>query len=530
MRPSFNLIEEPWIPCVRTDDTIVEYGLREVLARSHEVREVVGDSPLETAALLRLLLVILHRVFGPADPETWAKLYEVGRWDMEALDTYFGRWKERFDLFHPERPFYQAKAEHMKEMSISKLVHGYDSLFEHGAIGGGLSLTVPQAARYLVSDQAYAFGGTNNPPPHFPNFVGGPAARLVSFYAIGDNLFRTLTLNLWPYPDEGLRLGNAPTDCPVWESSERAVVLEREVPIGLLDYLTWVTRFVWLIPETTPDGTFVSKILVNTGRRISPQTFDPTALYWLDKEYGARFLRFSETRALWRDSTALFAPRMAEGTQSVVPPRVFDWLAELVVSEYLDRHDTLRYLAIGMCSKPGQDLVYFWRTETMPLPLSLVQDIDLADRLQAAVMQAELVAKVLDRALTKLAGIVLVEDSDDPGTSKRLSRDQLKLARDMARQWGAEAHYWSTLETPFRRMVEAIPTDPGDATGEWRRTVRRTALGALDRLIASLDTSPRTLKAGVRASRSLAYALSQFESTGEVLEPKKGNKSRGNRT
>ena len=32
----FNLIEKPFIPCVRLDGRSVEFGLRDVLAKAHE--------------------------------------------------------------------------------------------------------------------------------------------------------------------------------------------------------------------------------------------------------------------------------------------------------------------------------------------------------------------------------------------------------------------------------------------------------------------------------------------------------------
>ena len=69
MTYSFNLIDEPWIPCLRPDGTTIALGLRETLLQAHELREIRGDTPLETAALHRLLLAILHRVFGPSGPD-----------------------------------------------------------------------------------------------------------------------------------------------------------------------------------------------------------------------------------------------------------------------------------------------------------------------------------------------------------------------------------------------------------------------------------------------------------------------------
>ena len=108
MTVSFDLITQPWVPCVDGEGRPLELGLAETLARSHELRELEGESPLVTAALHRLLLAVLHRVFGPAGYESWRALWEAEQFDAAALDAYFDRWRDRFDLFHPTRPFYQA--------------------------------------------------------------------------------------------------------------------------------------------------------------------------------------------------------------------------------------------------------------------------------------------------------------------------------------------------------------------------------------------------------------------------------------
>ena len=74
MTASFDLISQPWIPCVRRDGTTAEFGLRDVLVQAHALRELGGESPLVTAALHRLLLAILHRVFGPDGYDAWYAL------------------------------------------------------------------------------------------------------------------------------------------------------------------------------------------------------------------------------------------------------------------------------------------------------------------------------------------------------------------------------------------------------------------------------------------------------------------------
>ena len=60
MATSFNLCDEPWLPCIRLDGRAVELGLYDMLMQAHTLRELLGETPLETAALHRLLLAVLH--------------------------------------------------------------------------------------------------------------------------------------------------------------------------------------------------------------------------------------------------------------------------------------------------------------------------------------------------------------------------------------------------------------------------------------------------------------------------------------
>src|SRR4051812_27990013 len=101
----FLLTTEPWIPVRTLDGAHTEWSLAATLARAHEIECVHDPSPLITLALHRLLLAILHRVFGPRDFATWRTLFERGSFDMDVLGAYFEQWRERFDLLHPERPF-----------------------------------------------------------------------------------------------------------------------------------------------------------------------------------------------------------------------------------------------------------------------------------------------------------------------------------------------------------------------------------------------------------------------------------------
>ncbi len=68
-----------------------------------------------------LLLAVLHTVFSRVDEngtpapfeETddalirWEELYRLGHFPEAPIRAYLEQWRDRFWLFHPERPFWQ---------------------------------------------------------------------------------------------------------------------------------------------------------------------------------------------------------------------------------------------------------------------------------------------------------------------------------------------------------------------------------------------------------------------------------------
>src|SRR5438067_1367232 len=106
--PTFNLIDEPFIPCLMTDGQASELGLLNTLLKSPDIAEIRDASPLVTVALHRLLLAILHRVYrGPKNPKERFEIRNAKRFDADKIRLYFEQHKDRFDLFHEKYPFYQ---------------------------------------------------------------------------------------------------------------------------------------------------------------------------------------------------------------------------------------------------------------------------------------------------------------------------------------------------------------------------------------------------------------------------------------
>ena len=58
--PRFDLLNEPWIPCLGLDGKPRDYGILDVLRHTHELRDVRDPSPLVTYGLYRLLLAVVR--------------------------------------------------------------------------------------------------------------------------------------------------------------------------------------------------------------------------------------------------------------------------------------------------------------------------------------------------------------------------------------------------------------------------------------------------------------------------------------
>lgn len=489
----YDLLREPWVPCLRLDGTPVSLGLRDTLVQAHELREVHGESPLVSAVLHRLLLAVLHRVYGPEDVDAWADLWTAGAWEPGPLDAYLDAWRERFDLFHPQHPFLQQPDERVSRRSVARLLPHVASgnnptLFSHHVEDGSLSLSPAEAARALVTAHSFGLAGLSGLKQ---KFTDGTCARGVLFHAAGDNLFQTLALNLvrYPWPNEP---GPADGDCPAWECDDPTLP-ERDRPRGYLDLLTWPNRRILLFPE---EGPCVREVTMAPALRLDADVANPAKCYRYDERRGYLALRFSEERALWRDS-ALLLRLSGDGVR---PSRVLEWLGDLVAESLLDPGERRRFVALGMANSKAK--VEFYREERLPLPMRYLARQELVEVLAEGLQLAEDVARALWVAGRALARLTIAPEADLDG--REPSREDLNA---LTTQWAIERSYWSGLELPFREWMEVVPDDAEGCRRAWRRTLTVQAWRAFDAVARALEASPRHLKAVVRGREALARRL-----------------------
>ena len=342
----FDLVREPWIPCLRAvDGRSEELGLLAVLARAHELREISDPSPLVTITLHRLLLAILHRVLdGPRSPQAWWDLWNQGRFDHARFEAYFRRWSERFDLFHPEYPFYQTAGLPEEKSQVSaKLTPEVASpgnavlLFDHTLDS---ALTPSEAARALIAYHAFAVGGLVTYLPgeeKHRSAKAGPLAGSAVALVRGPTLFHTLLLNLHRYdPEDDVPCPADPDDAPCWEQNAPITPVDRP-PRGYLDYLTWQSRRSRLIPTADADGQIVVRRAVILKGFQLPDDFEQPRVETMvafvknpaprKGEDPWKPIGFNTERAIWRDSLALMQSIAGRSQR----PKMLSWLSDLVV-------------------------------------------------------------------------------------------------------------------------------------------------------------------------------------------------------
>ena len=444
---SFNLIDRPWIPCRFLDQSCpVELGLQETLVRASEIREIESNSPIVTASLHRLLLVILHRHFergcGPVSVEEWADLWKQGHFDGTRLATYLDQWRDRFDLFHSERPFYQCaslKSEYARPVSTlspERASGNNATLFDHTTEQGEPSLSPAVVARALVALQAFAVGGLvslekGQDPKKYKSAQGAPLVKSALALVSGSSLFETLLLNLHRFnKSEQTPFRSGPPDQPAWERAEQPGVGER-YPEGPLDYLTWQSRRVLLLAETQADAEpTVTRAIVMKGEAL-PQDWQQegreTMVAYRKNPPQAKLdsapwtpVTFQTERSVWRDSLALL--QSVGGRQS--RPMTFEWLGHLSAAGVLPPTSRFQVQLLGLSTDRAR--VLLWRHERMPLPLAYLREEGLVEKLTWALDITEKGANELRSGAQALALNLLSPEMADSRPRGRPDKNRLR--------------------------------------------------------------------------------------------------------
>ncbi|MCK4600428.1 type I-E CRISPR-associated protein Cse1/CasA [Candidatus Bipolaricaulota bacterium] len=510
----FNLIDERWIPCIDLRGKQVEHGIRETLLKAHALREICDDSPLVTVAIHRLLLAILYRAHdGPRDFTAWKSMYSLGGFDEQVVGCYLAQWKNRFDIFSDDRPFYQmGSLETRIPVPVNRLATECASgnnatLFDHSEDETGANWSQVQVARRLVACQSFAlgFGKSGNArigsvEETLPYSADAIALRGMNIWLQGTSLFETLSVNLVPIDDVSappweLEDSNAYRD--ILQDKSRKVVTS----LGVVDRLTWQSRLIRLIPN----GNTVSRIYYTQGRSADKSAGDPMKVYRTSKDEGISALSLSSGKAAWRDAHSILTIPSASSNER--RPECFNLVARARSAAVVDIAKPFAVQIVGLATAPkkaGKFLL--WRHERMPIPAALLSDVNLIERLGGLLQNAEQGAIEINTRIRRISKLYLSPSCESAG-ARQPDKNEVNKVVDAI---DPRPVYWARLEKHFYTLLDTLhddwdkkndgwkPDDRQTATRTWREHVKREAQRALEESIRSLGTSARAIQAVAR--------------------------------
>lgn len=485
----FNLLDEPWIRVMTEDCIVVERSLMQVLLNSHQYQRLAGELPTQDVALLRLLLAILQTVFYRVDPEgeddpiedraaairRWQALWNADRFPVQPIRTYLETWKDRFWLFHPEHPFYQVPAAAVGTKFKASKLNGELSESAHKMRLFPLrdgeekeTLSYAEAARWLVT--LIGFDDSASTKKETGTGTGWLGDR-VNVYAIGENLFETLMLNLVFLKDGRYVWAE---NIPAWEQPTMTTAKKREIPLpdNQAELLTLQSRRLILNREENRVTGFSSTGGDFFGKEGRVNAFSEQMTLWRAgktlKNAVPQFVPASVDpwRQMWRDFEVILGRR--EDTHI---PGVVAWLTELCRKNVIPRkYVHIASVGVTYDSKKGSiaDII----SDHLDFQMSL---LDAAGELWIVLVGGEihLIDKVA-RTLGALAeGLYLAQGGQLDGAGKK--------ARQSQRDEGMRLLY-AAVDLPFREWLAHIGAQHGDDENTraqeqqcWRSIVFRIA-------------------------------------------------------
>lgn len=486
MTKSFNLIDRPWIPvAVGRESRLV--GLRELFVRSAEFDDLVLPVPPAASGLWRILYAITARITGldVLRGAQWKKRQEQvldqGEFAPDDVDAYFTKYRDRFGLFDPDRPWMQdprLSAECPKSSGVNKLVFDRPSgntqvWFGHHTDANPVALPPEEAAWYLIAQLYYGASGRCSSREvagqKFANSNAGPLRGTVSYHPLGDNLFESLVVGVPPVTS-----GQAeePDLCP-WERDELPDPLGVPWSVsGPCSVLTGRAQHaVLLVPDAA--GETVTDAYVTWAWRLPGAAAADPYLVRLQNKKGDWYEQPADgSRALWRDIDALLG-----GTSEVKRHRP-DIMA---AAADLELDGQVR--AYGF-DQDGQAKDRQWYTAKTPPILGWLRERDpeTADGVALLTRAAESVGRRLGKVL------------DDAW------REATKAAKERKGPWArvGQTYYWTHAEAVFWEHVQDGRFIEGS------RAFARLGHEAIDQTIGTSTHLPRIAEAVQTAHRLLS--------------------------
>lgn len=503
----YDLSKERWIPVVKMNGDREELGMRDTLVRAHEIRELYSNSPVETITINRLLLAVSLHIFSEtAERKGWKQIFRSGRFDEATIQKYFDERPEKFDLLHPERPFYQHplpkenKASAINRLIFEEATGNNATLFDHNFDRRRKSIPLTQAARGVIAMQSFGLSGTAGGGKD--NFSQATLVSGAVFWIRGNSLFEALLYNA-PPTAKGRMESADNLGIPVWEAQN--ISATKRAAKGYLDYLTWQPRRLHFAIINESGQWYANGLKILQGDKIEPvPTNDPMMSYITSttikkgiSETKIQPYKFKPETALWRDVRIFLQPLQTEHCST---PRIIECL-----QDWQSENDTIPQDidVFGVLNDKAK--VEFWRHERLPIYPKIISDIDRYGVLEEASQSMEQQAQKLQNAVKEFAAIYLYDahfekKKEYHKSDKVVDTNQKAEAAKLAQSIAVEHLYWSHLEVPFFELLRQIGTsddmlERDEIEEDWQQKIQNIAEQAYQESLSSFAQTVRGYRA-----------------------------------
>lgn len=491
---TLNLIDEAWVRVMMPDCSVREVSLMDALTKAHLYRGLAGEMETQNIAVLRLLIAVVHTVFSRMDMEgrecliedrktaleRWGTLMRNGSFPENPVRNYLTAWRDRFWLFHPIRPFYQAPAAGNGTINSAAKLNGEVSksenkerLFSSVSGEGKTGMSLAESARWLLF-----INGFDDCAAKQKDKSSGSRSMSVAWLgklglvtAVGSSLFETILMNMPMLNDLGEPWAE---DKPVWEADavceeERRTIV---MPQDLAGILTLQSRRILL----KKDGDRVVSYGILGGDAFSEQNAkrEPMTIWKIieDKKTGASFYvpsRHNRSRQVWREFGA-----MVNTGEKEFRPGIVSWCETLQRNALIDPRRVLTF-RIGCVRYDSSQFSSI--TDSFSDALSFHADL-LIEKDSAWIREINLQVGLIDKASDEV-GRLAYNLAKACGQSDDQQKSESSHAKEM---------YYQSIDLSFREWLMKLTSgqefeERGALILEWQKYARQVAMTLGNRLV-----------------------------------------------
>ena len=509
--PDFNLCNEPWIPVLYVSGQTQEVSLKQLFDESSSIRKIHSGDATTDVAILGVAVAIFFRAvlenteeYGELyrEPKKWIQnISSGGSEQLYFVQGYLKKYQDRFNLFDAERPFMQVADLHTSKgevKPVSRLVLDSESeYFSMRAEQALTSLSYAEAARYLVTVQAYDYSGIKSGAVGDPRVKGGKGYPLgVGWYGTtgkiiihGENLIETLLycidyeqlLNVEKVKGKSHRI--ALQDKPVWErelpdtAAPRAYkggdptkYKDEPAPAaGMCEILTWQSRRVRLFPE---NGRVTGVLVSNGDKWLDRNTYtDPLTAYRFSKNQSTQthYVWMPQThsaeRTLWRGADALLTRLSSSQEKQNKPATV---IRQISSGKYFSPDTKTKIQLVGMVYGTQSSIVEETIDESVTLELGILTE----QGAEISAMVRDNIQLTMDASISlgQYAGNLLRAAGKEYEFRPSVTESILHRMEDEFRSWLADL---------------SVSDDVSTQAAKWQSKVRRILEDEADQLAVS---------------------------------------------